>query len=442
MGTNLMLLSCLIAAGTARSPTAAIAQPMTNDARAIQRNAELNTLESRHTSVKLALADRLKISFFERIQPVADTGYADDASIPLMVERVELTGEYTVQEDGNIFLPLLGEHSVGEQNLRQVQESLAHRFVEIFGREATVSVAMLERAPVFVVGPVANPGTFKFMPGMTVLHALALAGGLEKVSSQTQQYRDSLRETERLRRANEKLKQLLARGAVLQAERGGVQATAPQELIDLAGAEGAARMLTEMAHIRALNLSIRQLELRAYEAATDSIKRELQSVRKRVEHIEENVRGKEDRLNIMRSARHKGAASAHSMLLAQSEFSDSQALLESIMATLAQTDLRLAQAESDRSKLQATIRIELERDILETQREILEEQLTADTSRQMLNALGRITVRAPLAMMDTVFEISRRTSRGPEIFLADDSVLLQPGDVIRIRGYQETALTR
>ena len=38
----------------------------------------------------------------------------------------------------------------------------------------------LERQPVYVLGPVKNPGAYKYAPGMTVLHAVALAGGLDR----------------------------------------------------------------------------------------------------------------------------------------------------------------------------------------------------------------------------------------------------------------------
>src|SRR4051812_35821275 len=45
--------------------------------------------------------------------------------------------------------------------------------------QARVSIQLLDREPIYVTGQVAKPGPFKYVPGMTVLHALTLAAGVE-----------------------------------------------------------------------------------------------------------------------------------------------------------------------------------------------------------------------------------------------------------------------
>ena len=44
-------------------------------------------------------------------------------------------------------------------------------------RDPSVSVEVLAYRPVFILGEVAKPGQYPFQPGMTVLTAVAVAGG-------------------------------------------------------------------------------------------------------------------------------------------------------------------------------------------------------------------------------------------------------------------------
>ncbi|TIU60966.1 MAG: exopolysaccharide biosynthesis protein, partial [Mesorhizobium sp.] len=57
-------------------------------------------------------------------------------------------------------------------------------FNQLLGRKGLVNILSLERSPIYVLGPVRNPGSFKYAPGMTILHAVALAGGLNQSSSE------------------------------------------------------------------------------------------------------------------------------------------------------------------------------------------------------------------------------------------------------------------
>ena len=61
------------------------------------RASEIESLAANDSnSFVLSLGDRLKISFFETFEAGRDAGLSH-------VERVELSGEYTVQQDGNMF---------------------------------------------------------------------------------------------------------------------------------------------------------------------------------------------------------------------------------------------------------------------------------------------------------------------------------------------------
>ena len=90
---------------------------------------------------------------------------------------------YLVQENGCVFLPLLGSLAVAAQTPQQVQDHLIALYKMSMGRNAKVSIVLTEREPIYIVGSIKKPGTYRYAPGMTVMHAVALSDGLEGLNS-------------------------------------------------------------------------------------------------------------------------------------------------------------------------------------------------------------------------------------------------------------------
>lgn len=91
----------------------------------------------------------------------------------------DLSLEATVRPDGMITVPLLGDLPAVGQAPGQLAAALVaqlDRFVE--KPRVTVSVSQTS-AHVYVVGQMVKPGEFPLSPRLTVLKALALAGGFK-----------------------------------------------------------------------------------------------------------------------------------------------------------------------------------------------------------------------------------------------------------------------
>jgi polysaccharide export outer membrane protein len=89
-----------------------------------------------------------------------------------------LSGQFRVDDQGNIAMPLVGGvHAAGrtpDELAGYIQSRLrGQKFV----KEPSVSVEVLAYRPIFVLGEVARPGQYSFSPGMTMLTAVAVAGG-------------------------------------------------------------------------------------------------------------------------------------------------------------------------------------------------------------------------------------------------------------------------
>jgi polysaccharide biosynthesis/export protein len=90
----------------------------------------------------------------------------------------ELTGQYSVQDDGTIRMLMIGEvpaaGSTPDQLERRIEGKLkAGRYIT----QPHASVAVLSYRPFYILGEVASPGGYPYASGMRVLSAVAAARG-------------------------------------------------------------------------------------------------------------------------------------------------------------------------------------------------------------------------------------------------------------------------
>ena len=114
-----------------------------------------------------------------------------------------LTGEYTVDSDGNIAFPLLGTVKVLGLAPGQVGTTLTARLREGYLNDPQVSISVLEfnSRQISVLGEVKSPGRYLYREGMTLIQAIAEAGGTtrEAVLSSMQVTRTQLASTQQTR---------------------------------------------------------------------------------------------------------------------------------------------------------------------------------------------------------------------------------------------------
>jgi polysaccharide export outer membrane protein len=111
-------------------------------------------------------------------KPVAyNLGPGDQVRIITFGEET-LTGEFRVNDTGNIALPLVGAvHAVGLTSAElETSVASALRRAKLV-RNPSVAVEVIAYRPIFVLGEVNKPGQYAYQPGMTVVTAVAVAGG-------------------------------------------------------------------------------------------------------------------------------------------------------------------------------------------------------------------------------------------------------------------------
>jgi protein involved in polysaccharide export with SLBB domain len=108
------------------------------------------------TEYRLGPGDKLRVSVFN---------------------REELTGEFTVGTQGRISYPLVGEVEVAGQTVPEFTNQLSEQLRNGYVRDPIVSVEIAQYRPFYILGEVNRPGAYPYSPGMTVMGAVATAGG-------------------------------------------------------------------------------------------------------------------------------------------------------------------------------------------------------------------------------------------------------------------------
>lgn len=88
-----------------------------------------------------------------------------------------LGGEFTIGGSGYISLPLIGEVDVRGLTSTQLQDRITARLADGYLKDPRVAVEVLSTRPFYILGEVNKPGQYAFANGLTVLGAVAQAGG-------------------------------------------------------------------------------------------------------------------------------------------------------------------------------------------------------------------------------------------------------------------------
>ena len=88
-----------------------------------------------------------------------------------------LTGEYVLDGNGVLSFPLIGNVPANGMTTTELQHAIASKLDPDYLHNPSVSVEVSSRRPFYVVGEVQKPGSYPFVTDMTVLNAVATAGG-------------------------------------------------------------------------------------------------------------------------------------------------------------------------------------------------------------------------------------------------------------------------
>lgn len=103
-------------------------------------------------------------------------GSGDKLRVTVFDEE-DLSGEFLVKSEGVISLPLIGDVMAAGRSLSELEEAIAARYLDGYLKDPKVNLEVLNYRPFYILGEVNEPGSYPYVAGMTVINAVALAGG-------------------------------------------------------------------------------------------------------------------------------------------------------------------------------------------------------------------------------------------------------------------------
>jgi polysaccharide export outer membrane protein len=110
----------------------------------------------------------------------ADETYLLDAGDRLRIfvyGSPNLSRLYTVDQEGMVSVPLIGDIAARGKTTRTVGHVIAARLASQYVREPHVTVDIAQNRPFFILGEVRSAGQYPYVSGMTAQAAVAIAGG-------------------------------------------------------------------------------------------------------------------------------------------------------------------------------------------------------------------------------------------------------------------------
>ncbi|MBY3184286.1 polysaccharide biosynthesis/export family protein [Rhizobium laguerreae] len=373
-----------------------------------------------------------------------DTAFAPQTKIRLTIvqwmqskgqyERWDaLGGEYTVSDEGAVFLPFLGSVSVGNRDNTSLTNEIAKRLQEKIGlvQPPAVTIEILEYPPIYVVGDVTTPGQYKFRSGLTVLQSLAMSGGPFRATSLQQS--QTIKLAGELREIDHSLLRSTAKLARLQAEMTGAKEIIFDQRLGV-NQQYAAGIYNEERVIFQARANALDRQSKALTELRDLLNSEVGMLGEKVQGSEDNIKSIEDQLTSVKTLVSKGLTVSSRQLdlerLLTTYRSDRLDLVTAIMRgrqAISETtrnleglyDTRRSEVASELQSEQASL------DQLKLKREMTQKLLLDDLAA---GGSSNITDEA----LPLTFTVSRRSEGQIRQFQASETTALIPGDVVRV----------
>ena len=101
----------------------------------------------------------------------------------------DISRSVPVRSDGKISLPLVGELQAGGQTPKQLEQDITKKLASYIAEpEVTVMVQESRSQRINILGQVMRPGAYQLTSSMTVLDAIATAGGFKDFAKQKAVY--------------------------------------------------------------------------------------------------------------------------------------------------------------------------------------------------------------------------------------------------------------
>lgn len=353
-----------------------------------------------------------------------------------VAQQQSLSRQVVIRPDGRISLPLAGHLQAEGLTPEELEAALIERLRGFFKEDLNLTVMLgtntgQEPPMIYVAGDVDQPGSYRFRPGMTVLHAISVAGGFFRPDTDTADSIDARRDLESAQR---QLSYLLVREARLQAELN------DQETIQIPKDAGAAsdpmasgslpqeQALMEMRRKRYIG------QVEATELLKNIAGKEVSAVQEQIKNTDNQIELTTKRYESIRSLASKGIVTDSRLLDIEISLEELKRTRSQLQADLTRAQSGVVRNDSALPDIQNQRSIELQSEIQQTQREIDDARARVESSRTALMAATGVPVATTTQSEGDTrhYTLLRASSGGIEQIPVTELTPIQAGDLVKV----------
>ncbi|ODT82088.1 MAG: hypothetical protein ABS76_09700 [Pelagibacterium sp. SCN 64-44] len=347
-----------------------------------------------------------------------------------------LGGDLEVGPDGSVTVPTLGAIDVGSFTADQLGAEIGRRLQAKLGLldAPDASVQILDYPPVYVVGNVATPGQYAFRPGMTIMQALALAGGEPRSQEGAPGLSETIRLQSDLDGVNADILRAKARLARLKSEfSGGEQIIFPPEL--RATDPTAAEIMEQERRIFQAHFNEFDRQQTGLTQLAELYNAEIDALGQKAQVIDEQIAEAQKQVDALTSLVSAGSATVSRLTDAERILSNLRSdKLDNLIATMTARE-NLNRSQRDLAKLQdeqkSNAALQLQQEQAGLEKMALSQIATTRMLRQSLQ-FDQDTTLARTMRTSLSYAILRQQDGQPVTLDANEASTLLPGDLVKV----------
>ncbi|TCL71110.1 polysaccharide biosynthesis/export family protein [Rhizobium sp. BK251] len=348
-----------------------------------------------------------------------------------------VSGDYTIGPSGAVSLPFVGDMPAAGKTTGEIAEQIGAALQKQFGLRdrPSASVELSEYRPLYMTGDVQTPGQYPYAPGLTVIKAVSLSGGLRRAEAGQRFARDFINAKGDAAVFLAERGRLLMRRARLQAELAGKERIEmPAELKELP--QAAELMASEAALMQSRDKRLK-LQLQALDDLKALLQSEVVALAKKTEtQGGQLVLAKEDRDKVEDLAE-KGLALSARKMASEQRAADLEAALLDIDTASLKAKQDISKANQDEITLRNDWDNQLAQETQDTDTELETLQLKLSTSQSLMaEAVAQSADAARLGsdgqQVSVAYSIVREENGTSKEVPAEENTVVLPGDLIKV----------
>lgn len=369
----------------------------------------------------------------EPLAPLAQPPAARTTFNLSQVERVrirvwgsqDLSGEYAIDPDFSLSFPRLGRLEVGSMTPAELEQMLSARLSSLARADVTVAVEIARFRSYFIMGQVSQAGAMEWKPGLKVIQAISLAGGVTRSATDGAAGAGGFR-TVANRQSQSQLTFALAQLARLKAEREGTEIDAATERIALLIKNAPEAQRTALSALVARQNDMLSEQRNILETQLIGLQRDREAAEREVEAAETQERAMLNQLEITRAQIGSIDALKKKQLISNSRILEHKSQLANAEVRYAETRAMVERARARVSSIDQQIvmvpqqrRATLSERIDTLEREVAQLELATNVQRDNDDDVLKLR-----------YNIARESVSGLQTIPATVFTEIMPGDVV------------